>query len=216
MRFLFCDQSIDKFGYSIFEDNGEQFQLMKYGIIKLNTKLDYFDRILTLETILDSLIEKHNITQVVIEDIQYQSNVATYKKLSALQFFLQYYFLNRKIECEKPVQVNVWRNFVNRKHFSLEKGDKSSLFRHLNSALNQPKGFKTDHTDAIGIGIWYGKTKVNKMEIILTNSEMEEINATKILKEGDINGDNETIPKSKSKRTTNSNGKKNKKRTATN
>lgn len=171
-RILVCDQSIDKFGFAINEAGGE-YKLIKYGVIQLNTKIHYFDRIFTLEPILDNLINTYKINQVIIEDIQYQNNAQTFKKLAALQFYLQYFFLNRQIPCQEPVQVHTWRTKCVKNLLELPKGDKKTLHKRIQNMLDN-EALTEDMSDAIGIGIWYGEQLGYKTRDLL-NAEMEVI-----------------------------------------
>lgn len=64
---------------------------------------------MSLEPILDQLIKENQITNVVMEAVQYQKNIDTFQKLSQLLIFLKYFFVCRGISIEEPIPVNVWR-----------------------------------------------------------------------------------------------------------
>lgn len=167
-RVLVCDQG-SKFGFSVFEIN-ENYKLIKYGVIKLNNKLKYVERIISLEPILDSIINTCGINLLLMEDIQFQKNVDTYKKLSGLQFFLKYYCLTNGITCEEPVPVSTWRVQGVKNILNLPKGDKNTLHNHLQGVLNNPLS-SSDMTDSIGMGLWFGN-QLGYKEFILDQAEM--------------------------------------------
>ncbi|WP_017756024.1 RuvC family protein [Calidifontibacillus oryziterrae] len=72
MKVLFCDQSLVQFGYSIFNVSDKRIELITYGVIKLNNKDTYFDRILLIEKRLDDLHKIFNFGKVVIEDFSFE------------------------------------------------------------------------------------------------------------------------------------------------
>ncbi|RKJ39579.1 hypothetical protein D7X33_36665, partial [Butyricicoccus sp. 1XD8-22] len=124
-------------------------------------KYHYADRILLIEQELNKLTEDFDIRKAAMEDI-FVRNATTYKELSALQFFLQYYFFYKRIDCHAPFAVATWRT----KGLGIPtKNGKKILFDKLNILLGKPtiivngkKQKLTDNmTDAIGIGLFYCK-----------------------------------------------------------
>lgn len=171
-RIMVCDQSINTFGFAIFEA-GAEYKLIKYGVIQLNTKIHYFKRILTIDDTLDKLINQYKINQVMIEEIQKQKGVTTYKKLAALQFYLQYFFFNRQIPFQEPVHVSTWRTRDVKNLLELPNGAKKTLHKRIQNMLDNEK-LTEDMSDAIGIGIWYGNELGYKTRDLI-NAEMEVI-----------------------------------------
>ncbi|SHF97822.1 crossover junction endodeoxyribonuclease RuvC [Ornithinibacillus halophilus] len=152
---LSIDQSVTYCGYSIYEINNNNFELIKFGTLKLNTKLDYFERIISLECYLNELIEEYQIENSLIEDIQKHkgTSLITYKKLSSLLFFLQYYFYYQNIDCQ-IIHVNTWRSAY-KKTFGLTQVNKEIVYQHLYKLLDKPTNFDNHMSDSIAMGISY-------------------------------------------------------------
>lgn len=79
MRLLTLDQATVVSGWSVFEDG----KLIKYGKIETNTK-DIGERLCYIKQQILELITEYQIDEVVIEDIQMQDNVQTFKALAEL------------------------------------------------------------------------------------------------------------------------------------
>lgn len=83
MRLLALDQATIVSGWSIFEDG----KLIEYGKIEAKSK-DVGERLFYIKQQVLDLIEKYNIDEVVLEDIQLQNNVGnnvqTFKALAEL------------------------------------------------------------------------------------------------------------------------------------
>lgn len=160
-RLLSLDQSITSCGFSVFEINTNNYDLLHFDTIKLNTKLDYFQRILSLENVLDLLVKDFDINIAVIEDIQKnrRTGVTTYKKLSSLQFFLQYYFFYKGINLQ-IIHVNTWRNGY-KKIFGLPQVNKEIVFNHLYELLGKPLKFDNHMSDSIAMGLFHCCSNLN-------------------------------------------------------
>ena len=102
------DQSITKTGISVFESNecDDDFKLIEYELFI--TKGDTEQKIFKTAIKLQDLILKYNPTKVLLEDIQLQMNVNTYKSLSQLQGVLFFLCYGMKIACE-IINASVWR-----------------------------------------------------------------------------------------------------------
>lgn len=164
---LSIDQSITSCGYSVFNIDKNDFNLIHYDTIKLDTKLDFFQRIISLEGILDQLVKDFNIYAAVFEDIQKNkgTGLTTYKKLSSLLFFLQYYFFYKEINYQ-VIHVNTWRSDY-KKINNLSKVNKEIVFLHLFEMLGKPRSFDNHMSDSIGMGLshCYRNLSLNKGEI---------------------------------------------------
>ncbi|MNO23413.1 Holliday junction resolvase [compost metagenome] len=68
MNILFCDQSLLRFGFCIINASTQSCILKKYGLLKLNGKISYFERLTQIKNWLIKLIEEHHIEQVIIEE----------------------------------------------------------------------------------------------------------------------------------------------------
>lgn len=198
MNILDCDQALENFGFSVFNVDlkNKTYKLLVYGQIQLDTKEHYANRILLLEQVLNDLTEYYEIKKSTIEDIQYQRNIDTYKKLAALQFFLQYYFFYRQIDCEKPYGVSTWRTGLGIPN----KNGKQITFNRINTLLGQPEGLTDNMTDSIGKGIYYCKNILKLGNGDLKNAEMKVIKANYLIDGGiKINDTKRTTRKNKSK-----------------
>lgn len=80
MKILSVDQSSTATGFSIFDDK----QLIKYGVIK--SKCETFeDKILDISSQITKIINDFHIDLVLLEDVQNQKNLQTFKKLSIFE-----------------------------------------------------------------------------------------------------------------------------------
>lgn len=155
MIILASDQSITSYGYSIIELSSNKYNVLQYGVIKLDTDIDYFQRILTLQPILDNIIKEFRVNEFVLEDIQMQKKAVTvYRKLCFLLCYIQLYCHDRDIPFE-VVQVNQWRKKVVKNQLGLENGSKNELYQYIKSIISKnSQEISQDHTDAIGLGLY--------------------------------------------------------------
>jgi Holliday junction resolvasome RuvABC endonuclease subunit len=155
IRLLALDQSISFCGYSVFSIENNQCKLLYFDTIKLNPKLDYFQRIISLEKILSQLVKEFKINLAIVEDIQKNkgTGLTTYKKLASLLFSLQYFFYYQAIDYQ-VIHVNTWRSGY-KKVFGLSEVNKEIVYLHLYELLGQPCSFDNHMSDSIGMGIFY-------------------------------------------------------------
>jgi Holliday junction resolvasome RuvABC endonuclease subunit len=173
---LSLDQSITTLGYSIWHiHNNQHCSLIQYGIIKLDKKLSYFERIISLERILDQLLLSYPITVAVLEDIQKHRGVSltTYKKLAYLHFFLTYYFFIRNINCH-TIHVNTWRAGL-KKVIGIPNVKKSTVHQFYHTLLQQPAGFTTDMSDSLGLAIHMCKNILGVESIMLNEAKLKHL-----------------------------------------
>jgi len=170
------DQSITKTGYAIWELKKGQINLKQYGTIKLNAREPYLTRIFSLEALFDKMVIEQKITHVIYEQIQLQSNrnVATFKKLSALQFFIEYYCWNRKLQFEPPIHVSTYRTNWAKAAFNLNRGDKLSVFQYIKDKLGNPEGITPDVSDAITMAWYYCFTELRYSNIVLNEATIQD------------------------------------------
>lgn len=106
-KLLALDQSSKVTGVAIFEDG----KLYKYDKIDLDGELPY--RLMLLRNRIKDIITTEGITEVVIEDIQMQSNVAnnveTYRTLAEVRGVLEELFQEMKIPCT-IVLAGTWKS----------------------------------------------------------------------------------------------------------
>lgn len=108
MKVISLDQSISKTGISVFESDecDDDFKLIQYELFvtKGTTEQKIFKTALKLQ----NLILEYHPTKVLLEDIQLQVNVNTYKSLSQLQGVLFFLCYHMGIQCE-IIKPSVWR-----------------------------------------------------------------------------------------------------------
>lgn len=107
-RILALDQSSHTTGYAIFIEG----QLETFGHLTLKDE-DIGIRLMKLKYFVKELIDKYNITEVIIEDIQLQSNVsnnvATFKVLA--EVFGVIYELITEMDIKfSAILASVWKS----------------------------------------------------------------------------------------------------------
>jgi len=106
MRVLSVDQA-KTCGWSLFDGD----KLISYGSKKLvGDKVTYEDVLLPAKKFIESLIKETKADVVVIESVQYQSNQATFSKLSMLLGILICLFKENEILFE-VVSATKWKSF---------------------------------------------------------------------------------------------------------
>lgn len=103
-RVIALDNSTQKIGLSVFDDE----ELVYYILLNF-TGTSYEERLLKISNFLeDIIIEEWDPDFLVFEDVQFQSNYATYKKLSMLLGILTVVSMKYGIDTE-IVSSNTWR-----------------------------------------------------------------------------------------------------------
>lgn len=105
-RLIAFDQATEKFGISIFE-NGK---LIYYTLYQFSG--DLVSRLVKAQKLVrDVVLDKWNPDFIVMEDIQYQNGILTYKVLAMLLGVIQTNCAEKNIpyECVSP---NVWRKYA--------------------------------------------------------------------------------------------------------
>lgn len=154
--YLICDQSLDRFGYCIAKKNNNEFQIFQYGMIKLDTRLDYFDRIQSLQKMLNKFRSEWGIQVIITEQIFHGVSSNTFMKLASLQFFIRHYCYNNCISYEPPLYVSTYRHKWAKSYYHLQDGDKLAVFEWMKQWLNKGSDFTHDMSDAILMACFYG------------------------------------------------------------
>lgn len=164
---LSLDQSLNLTGFAIF--NNIDGELYKYGVFDLkDIKGDNVtdEKILNIKMFIDKIINNYNIKLVVIEDIQSQSNINTFKLLSWLQGVLKNYLYENGVPY-LIISPATWRKELGIKG---RKRDEQKI-----SAINYVKSkyridVSSDVADAICIGLaTIEKMKANDIKIYIEN-----------------------------------------------
>ncbi|OMD37527.1 crossover junction endodeoxyribonuclease RuvC [Paenibacillus odorifer] len=170
--YLFCDQSIDRFGYCIAENTNNEFQIHQYGVIKLDTRLDYFIRILSLQKMLNKLHDEWGIQAIVTEQIFHGVSSSTFMKLASLQFFIRHYCYNNCVSFELPLYVSTYRNKWAKSYYHLPEADKQAVYEWMKQWLNEGSDFTHDMSDAILMACFYGIQLQGLEKVGFVNSKL--------------------------------------------
>lgn len=154
MKVLALDQSTRVTGWAVFADG----DLQEYGKFDAeNAGMDIGKRLTYIRTKVWSLIEKHDIQKVVLEEIQLQStvgnNVVTYKKLAYVQAII----IQLLDELKMPYEIvasSSWKSTLGIKGRARTEQKKNAQIY-----VNTIYGIKAtqDECDAICIGTHYSK-----------------------------------------------------------
>lgn len=149
-RILALDQSSHISGYAIFIEGN----LETYGKITVNDN-DIGIRLLKIRQKIEQLINEYDITDVIIEDIQLQSNVtnnvATFKVLSEVFGVIQELIIEKNISFTS-VLASSWKSKLKIKSRQRQQQKKEAQDL-INNLYN--KKVSQDEADAICIGIYY-------------------------------------------------------------
>ena len=158
-RILALDQSSKVTGYAVFE-NGT---LKDYGHFTCSDT-DIALRLMHIRQKVENLIDKYNITEMVIEDIQLQegvgNNVATFKLLSEVFGVITELSAEKDIATAAVLAIK-WKNGLKfrTRHRDEQKKEAQQTANLLFNINPTP-----DEADAICIGIYYLKAYIYKQE----------------------------------------------------
>lgn len=175
MRVLFCDQSLLRFGFCIVEIHSDHCEVIVYGLLKINGKQHYIERLQQIQKFLAVMIEDYKIDEVVCEEIQFQRNVQTFRKLAVLQYVIEATCYQNNVGFAKPLQVHVWRTKGVKQILKLPDGSKQALFHYLNYYLKCPPGFNMDQADAIGMAVYWCTKKFINLQINMKDAVQMQI-----------------------------------------
>lgn len=148
-RLLALDQSSRVSGYAIFYDG----KLEDYGKFEF-TDNDLGIRLLKIRQKVDGLIDKYNINEVVLEDIQLQNNVSnnvqTFKALAEV-FGVVYELITEKDIKNSAVLSTVWKSAL-----GVKGRTRPEQKRNAQAFVTSTYGIKAtqDESDAICIGTY--------------------------------------------------------------
>lgn len=155
MKILCLDQATKISGFSIWENK----KLIKYGLLEVDSnEKNPIERMKLMSDLIINLIKSLSPSFVVIEDVQFQKNQATFLQLAQMQGVLMQYFFSIDIGFQ-IVKPSVWKGFCGIKGRKREE-------QKLNTILfvKDRYGFdcSEDESDAVGIGYYASqKVKVN-------------------------------------------------------
>lgn len=154
-KILALDQATRCSGYAIFENK----KLIHYGKI-LTEDLDIGVRLNKIRNQVQLLIQQHEITEVVIEDIQLQENVQTFKALAEV-FGVIYELVTSLGLPIQAVLASTWKS-----HLSIKGKTRPEQKRNAQKWVEQNYGIKPiqDICDAICIGQYYIDNKIETFD----------------------------------------------------
>lgn len=77
MKILGIDPSLRATGYGLLKHDGNNFEVLEYGVIRPSTRLPFHQRIYTIKTRIEELIGKHQPDEIAIENPFYAKNIKT-------------------------------------------------------------------------------------------------------------------------------------------
>lgn len=147
MKILCFDQATNISGYSVFEDS----KLITYGVLNSDhEEKNTLERLKQMTDEIVKLTKKIKPDVVILENIQMQRNVATFKSLAQLQGMIMYY-LNKSNICYWYIEPTAWKSFCKIKGRS-RKEQKPNTIKFVKEVYNID--VTEDEADAIGIGFW--------------------------------------------------------------
>ena len=146
IRTLVFDQA-KHCGWALFEDE----KLLEYGVEKLgDDKTTYESILLPAYNFAKKLIDETKAERVVIEGIQYQSNLSTYRKLALLQGVLICLFAENNY-LYSIVEPSKWKSFCKIKGRKRQE-QKENAIKFVKD--NFDIDVSSDEADAICMGVW--------------------------------------------------------------
>jgi Holliday junction resolvasome RuvABC endonuclease subunit len=152
MIYLALDQSSNISGYSVWKDRN----LIEYGKVKFDG--EFIDRVVSLKNWMKDKIEElesEGLVEVIIEEIQEQSNMQTFKMLAMVQGVLLAELAEQKIKFHL-VYASSWKA-----NSGIKGANRTEQKRNTQEYILQKYGKKVtqDEADAICIGE-YVSTKI--------------------------------------------------------
>lgn len=148
MNILALDQSTNKNGWSVFNQEGK---LLDSGVFA--TKSNSMDgRILEITDYFYYIVERFQVGHLVLEDVQSQKNPKTFKDLSMILGALVKFSLERNITYT-IVSPSTWRSFLGIKTRPREVAKLGA--KNYVLAMYGKKVKYDDESDSICIGTWY-------------------------------------------------------------
>ena len=149
MKTLALDQSSHITGWAVFEDK----VLLGYGKFEL-THPDLGVRLKQIRERVDQMVKEYNIQKIVMEDVQYQQNVAnnvqTFKTLAEILGVLYEYAVEADLDHE-IVLAGTWKKFL-----QIKGKNRAEQKRNAQNYIVENYQIKPtqDECDAICIGLY--------------------------------------------------------------
>lgn len=151
------DESTVSTGYAIFKDN----KLVDYGAITQKSK-NVLERVNNIINEIETLIDKYNPNDMVIENIQITMSAPTAKALMGLQFMIELLAYKKNIKCTS-FRTAHWRKvmgFSNSPKLSRQQKKQETL-DYVKNKYNVTENID-DIADAISIGECFIKENENE------------------------------------------------------
>lgn len=111
-------------------------------------------RLQQIEDWLNAIITKYQIYRVVVEDIQMQRNVQTFRKLCTLFYVLESVCWRKGIPFQS-LHVSTWRTHGITEILKLPDGKKQTLYNYFYDQFGKVNSYDNNVSDALGIGIYW-------------------------------------------------------------
>lgn len=152
MKYLALDQSLNLSGWAVYQDK----ELVTFGTFKIKSSHSIEKRLHQLLNELNSLSNQFGpFDYVFFEDIQYQNNKETYKKLAFVQsvIYLWCYWQNINYSVLAPSH---WRKIISEKYnikFGKARAEqKKTCVNFIKQQMNLDS-ISEDEADAVAIGL---------------------------------------------------------------
>lgn len=150
-RLLALDQSLRITGYAIFDDNN----LIYSGTYSIPSSIPIERRLGKIMQNLNNIAEEYNITEVVLEDIQYQNNKETFKKLAYVQSIIILWCYYH--DCTYTIiPAARWRSLLENKYhikFGKVRAEQKQNAMNFVKSIYPDFIFTEDMADAVCIGL---------------------------------------------------------------
>ncbi|MEK5478766.1 crossover junction endodeoxyribonuclease RuvC [Paenibacillus sp. FSL R5-0407] len=183
MNVLFCDQSLLKFGYSVYHVSASSCTLVTAGLLQLNGKTEIMNRLFEIEGWLNEMISTYDIQHVVIEEIQMQRNVRTYRKLCMLYYTIESLCWRKCIPFES-IHVTTWRTHGIKTMLNLPDGKKMTLYNYFYNQFKHIPSYDHNVSDALSMGFFWSRFTYPNASVIL-DSLGDEVQSMKNSKRND-------------------------------
>lgn len=149
---LSLDQALRVSGYGVFSDGN----LVAYGTFEIDSDGTIGERLKEFIRHVDTLYGEYEFDHLVFEDIQYQNNIETYKKLAFVQAAL-YLWCNEGNIPYTVLGPSEWRSKLKEKFGHTRKEQKEHAIDFVKRCSG--KDVTSDEADAICIGLAYLRDK---------------------------------------------------------
>lgn len=151
MRVLGIDPGSIKIGYAILEKNQDNLQYIISGILNLEKKKNFYERLNLLHHFFKNIIEQYKPEYFVLESLIYVKNPKSLIKISQARGAIISAIPNIFCECIYEFSPNTVKSLSTGYGFS----SKEIVSKSMNALFNQEIVMSYDETDAIAIALCF-------------------------------------------------------------